>query len=118
MNSPSNMASEAFGAHAASTAGESVTHPFLWSVRRELWENRFVYIAPLGVAAVFLVGFLINASWLPTKVRGLSALGPAHFRDAIATPYDFAAGLMMLTTILVSVFYCIDALHSERRDRS
>jgi ABC-2 type transport system permease protein len=29
-----------------------------------------------------------------------------------------AAGLMMLTGIVVSVFYCLDALHGERRDRS
>jgi ABC-2 type transport system permease protein len=34
------------------------------------------------------------------------------------TPYDMAAGLLMLTCILVSVFYCLDALHGERRDRS
>ena len=39
-------------------------------------------------------------------------------RHGVATPYDLAAGLMMLTSILVSVFYCLDALHSERRDRS
>ena len=32
--------------------------------------------------------------------------------------YDMAAGLMMLTGIVVSVFYCLDALHGERRDRS
>jgi len=29
-----------------------------------------------------------------------------------------AAWLMMLTGIVVSVFYCLDALHDERRDRS
>jgi ABC-2 type transport system permease protein len=28
-----------------------------------------------------------------------------------------AAGLMMITGIIVSVFYCVDALHGERRDR-
>ena len=31
-----------------------------WSVRRELWENRSLYLAPLAVAAVFLFGFLIS----------------------------------------------------------
>ncbi len=31
-----------------------------WSVRRELWENRSIYIAPLAVAALFLFGFLIS----------------------------------------------------------
>jgi ABC-2 type transport system permease protein len=39
-------------------------------------------------------------------------------REAIAGPYDMVAGLMMLTGILVSVFYCLDALYGERRDRS
>ena len=28
------------------------TRPFYWSVRRELWENRSIYIAPLIVAGV------------------------------------------------------------------
>ena len=27
------------------------TRPFYWSVRRELWENRSIYVAPLAVAA-------------------------------------------------------------------
>ena len=30
------------------------TRPVYWSIRRELWENRSLYIAPLIVAAVFL----------------------------------------------------------------
>ena len=30
----------------------------------------------------------------------------------------FAAGLIMVTTLIVAVFYCLDALHGERRDRS
>jgi len=33
-------------------------------------------------------------------------------------PYDAAAGLLMGTALLVGVFYCLDALHGERRDRS
>src|SRR5947208_9711046 len=33
-------------------------------------------------------------------------------------PHDMADGVLMLTGIIVSVFYCLDALHSERRDRS
>ena len=91
---------------------------FYWSVRRELWENRSVYLAPLGVAAVFLLGFLISTFHLPGRMRGLSGLDPVHYQDAIELPYDIAAGLMMLTGIVVSVFYCADALYSERRDRS
>jgi ABC-2 type transport system permease protein len=93
-----------------------VTRPFYWSVRRELWENRWIYLAPVGVAAVFLFGFLISMIHLPGNLHGMSI--DLHHRDAIATPYDIVAGLMMLTTILVNVFYCADALYGERRDRS
>ena len=32
----------------------SATRPFYWSLRRELWENRSIYIAPLAVAALIL----------------------------------------------------------------
>jgi ABC-2 type transport system permease protein len=59
---------------------------------------------------------LISMIHLPGKMRGMSI--DLHHRDAIATPYDIVAGLMMLTTILVNVFYCADALYGERRDRS
>jgi ABC-2 type transport system permease protein len=81
-----------------------------------LWENRWIYLAPVGVAAVFLFGFLIATIHLPGWMRGMSI--DLHHRDAIAMPYDIVAGLMMLTTILVNVFYCADALYGERRDRS
>src|SRR5882762_3783613 len=97
-------------------AAISETRPLYWSIRRELWENRFIYIAPLAVAAVVLFAFSVSAIlgiW-----ESALRLGGAQHGDAIATPYDLAAGLMMLTTILVSVFYCLDALHGERRDRS
>jgi ABC-2 type transport system permease protein len=89
-----------------------------WSVRRELWENRSIYLAPLAVAGVFLFGFLISLIHLPARMRALSGLDPAHQRQAIAQPYDMAAAVLMLTLMLVGALYCLDALHSERRDRS
>jgi ABC-2 type transport system permease protein len=89
-----------------------------WSVRRELWENRSIYIAPLVAAAVILFGFLISMIHLPNKMRATLALDPANQHEALAEPYDAAAGLLMGTALLVGVFYCLDALHGERRDRS
>lgn len=119
MNTQSNaMRESALDAPAVAPVSMSAWQPLYWSVRRELWEYRSIYLAPLGVAAIFLLGFMISLVHLPAKMRGLSALDPAHYRDAIALPYDIAAGLMMLTGIIVSVFYCADALHGERRDRS
>ncbi len=118
MNTQSNTLSGSFDARTAASAALSPTRPIYWSIRRELWESRSIYIAPLCVAAVFLFGFLISTISLPGKMRSLSALDPAHQRQAIAMPYDMAAGLLMLTAMLVGAFYCLDALHGERRNRS
>jgi ABC-2 type transport system permease protein len=102
----------------AAPALMSPTRPLYWALRRELWENRFVYVAPLAVAGVFLIGYLVSMIHLPARMRQLSGVAPAHYRDAILAPYDIAAGFMMATYILVTLFYCAEALHSERRDRS
>jgi ABC-2 type transport system permease protein len=118
MSSQFNALSDSLQAQIAAPARLSETRPFYWSVRREMWENRSIYLAPLAVAAVFLLGFLITLIHFPAKMRALSGLDPARFHAAVATHYDIAAGLMMATMIIVSVFYCVDALHSERRDRS
>jgi ABC-2 type transport system permease protein len=96
----------------------SATRPMYWSVRRELWENRSIYIAPLAVAALILVGFLISTIHLPDKMRAALALDPVHQHELIEQPYTFAALLIMGTAFIVGVFYCLDALHGERRDRS
>jgi len=118
MNTPSNAMPESFDAQRVVPASLSVTRPMYWSVRRELWENRSIYIAPLVAAAVILFGFLISMIHLPNKMRATLALDPANQHEALAVPYDAAAGLLMGTALLVGVFYCLDALHGERRDRS
>jgi ABC-2 type transport system permease protein len=94
------------------------TQPMYWSVRRELWENRSLYIAPLVVAAVFLLGFLIGMFRLPGKMRAALALDAMQRQALIQRPYDEAALFIMGTAFIVAVFYCLDALHGERRDRS
>src|SRR4029077_3330441 len=45
-------------------------------------------------------------------------LDPAKQRAAIEIPYHVAAMMMIFTVFIVGVFYCLDALHGERRDRS
>jgi len=91
----------------------SVTRPLYWSIRRELWEYRSIYIAPLVVAAVTLFGFLIA-----TIGRAMSVTDLARRQAVLEEPYNFASLLIMGTTFVVAVFYCLDALHGERRDRS
>src|SRR5205807_4447238 len=80
--------------------------------------NRSIYVAPLIVAAIEIIGFAISAVGLPARRRAVLLLDPARQRHAIEQPYDAAAGMMMLTILIVGVFYCLDALHAERRERS
>jgi ABC-2 type transport system permease protein len=83
-----------------------------------LWENRSLYLAPLAVAALFIVGYLISTLRLVSKVHAGFALNPSQQQQALEQPYHFAALFIMGTTFIVSVFYCLDALYGERRDRS
>jgi len=119
MSTQSNaMPQSGLGSQPIGSAVMSGTRPMYWAVRRELWENRSICVAPLVVAGVTVVGFLISTIGLPHKMHALSALDAANQQQTIVMPYDFAAGLFMATQVLVGVFYCLDALHGERRDRS
>jgi ABC-2 type transport system permease protein len=119
MNTQSNAVPESpLDMQGMTPAVVSATRPMYWSVRRELWENRSIYIAPLAVAAVYMLGFLVSLIWLPRSMRALPALDPAHQRIELAMPYSHAAMLIMLIAFLVGIFYSLDALHGERRDRS
>ena len=114
MNTPSNVMPESsVESQAIARAHVPATRLMYWSIRRELWEYRSIYVAPLAAAAVFLFGFLIA---LPHHMHGVKTLDQAH--EALDTPYELAAGLIMGTAFIVGIFYSLDALYGERRDRS
>jgi ABC-2 type transport system permease protein len=112
MNTPSNAIPEPSREWPA-PAAISGTRRMYWSVRRELWENRSIYIAPLAVAALVLVGFLIA-----TIGRAMATRNLVQRQAVLEEPYTFAMGVIMVTAFIVSIFYSLDALHGERRDRS
>jgi ABC-2 type transport system permease protein len=120
MNTPSNAMSESpRESQVLAPANIPATRRMYWSVRRELWEYRSIYIAPLAVAGVFLFGFLINLIILRRlMLHGVWTLDPAQQHRALDMPYEFAAGLIMGTAFIVGIFYSLDALYGERRDRS
>jgi ABC-2 type transport system permease protein len=119
MNTPSNTVPESpIDSQITAARPMSATRPLYWSVWRELWENRSIYVAPLIVAAVQIFGFAISTIGLAERRRAVLLLDPAHQRAAIEQPYDLAAMMMIFIVFIVGVFYCLDALHGERRDRS
>jgi ABC-2 type transport system permease protein len=96
----------------------SATRPLYWSVRRELWENRSIYIAPMAVAGVILVGYLIALIHIPLHIQQLAEHHHMSRNGMMQEPYDVASGFIMGIGLIVAVFYCLDALYGERRDRS
>jgi ABC-2 type transport system permease protein len=118
MNTESNVPEPPLDSQQIAPAPMSATRPLYWSMRRELWENRSIYIAPLIVAGLVVFGYAISVIGLPHRRRALLLLDPVKQRALVEQPYDVAAMMLMLTAFLVGVFYCLDALHGERRDRS
>ena len=87
-------------------------------MRRELWENRSIVLAPLIVAAVVLFASSMITFGLPRRIRAAEGLGPAKHHSALVNTFSMAPAPIMLATLLVGLFYSLDALYGERRDRS
>jgi ABC-2 type transport system permease protein len=118
MNTQSNaVTGSPLETRADAPTGISEGRRMYWAVRRELWEFRSIYVAPLAASAVFLFGFLISTMHLPSRMRA-SGQGSDYVHEFMLQSCGFAALVLMGTMILVAIFYCLEALHSERRDRS
>ncbi len=102
---------------------------FVTLIRREFWEHRSLWIAPLAVAALLLIGVAfsgVTTGGLKIDIDDQSF----NFADKIenVTPtqrskmfgvFIALVGVPILFTMVVVVFfYLADALYSERKDRS
>jgi ABC-2 type transport system permease protein len=87
-------------------------------VWRELWENHSIYIAPSIVSAIIVFGSFVGCFHLPGRRQNALLLDPARRQAAIEMPYDIAAVMLIFTAFIIGLFYCLDALHGERRERS
>jgi len=119
MNPQSNASPENSTPQRTGTSTPSPTRPLYWSIRRELWESRAVYLAPLAVAGVLLFGFLLYLFKFPTDLKfEMTAYPEKKHPDILLQPFDFAAGTVMGIAFLIGLLYCVEALNTERRDRS
>jgi len=113
MTTRATSVSESSQAFAPSLAAS--LRPVYWSVRRELWENRWIYVALAVAAVLFLLGFTISVLHLGHYSHMES---PSYLRQSLAAQYELAPAMIMGAAIIVSIFYCLEALYGERRDRS
>ena len=101
----------------------------LMLIRREVWENRSLWIAPLVISGVILVAAAfggINVEGSPGFPFGRDAEGSsvaAHIGGS-KSQMAYAIGISAITMIqlialgVLVFFYLLDALLAERKDRS
>lgn len=88
-----------------------------WQIRRELWEHRAIWIAPLAVAAFTVLIHFLSTLVISDAARAAALADPARARD-LMTHYKAMIGVTVLSGMVVGVLYSLETLHGERRDRS
>jgi len=83
----------------------------LWSLRRELWEHRWLWSVPLIAGAIAIAVF---TSVVITQL----VTGGANIELRISSVFDLASRILLITGTLVAFVYCAESLHGERRDRA
>lgn len=109
-----------------------------WLVRREFWEHKGALLWAPIVAGGLMVAFLaVTLIWslregrlggrlivngketdLSVMFNSLPLEKQVHMMDMLGTGYMAAAAPLFLMLAAVVFFYCLGALHEERRDRS
>lgn len=90
----------------------------VWLLRRETWEHRALYIAPLITLAILLIGLASDFTAIPNGVRALGTVAPGREGAVLGALHLVIAVPFVIVMTIVAAFYCLDALYGERRDRS
>lgn len=85
-------------------------------VRREFWEHRALWIAPLVVAGLILLGAIVADLHLRGGPGALAAL--AHGDVMFVTTVWLITMPQFFVMMIVLFLYAIDCLYTERKDRS
>ena len=95
-------------------------------LRRELWEHRSIYVAPIAVAIIMsllTIAGIVTASAFDNEVR-MAILGASNIvgdaeRQAAFTVFFLGTSWIFLFTLaILTVFYTLDSLYAERKDKS
>ena len=83
-------------------------------IRREFWEHRALWMAPLAVAALLLIGAIIGKVNFDSSLAAL----PEQRRALFGVFMALAAVPQFITLLFIMVMYAGDCLYTERKDRS
>lgn len=94
-------------------------------LRRELWEHRAIYVVPLVVglivALMSLTGQVVVSAFdqaVDMTIFGASNLGERERAAAVSVLMTAISSPLVLAMSVLTVFYLLDCLYAERKDRS
>jgi ABC-2 type transport system permease protein len=96
---------------------------FTWLIRRELWEHKAIWIAPAIVIGCFVLLVLTGNVHLGPigdfEDAALDTALPEHVQVSLLTiVYAGLALVMDMVMGFIALFYALDSLYADRRDRS
>ena len=95
-------------------------------IKRELWEHRSIYVTPVAIASIVTLGSLAMlmlaggfAKELDIAIFGATNIAGDAERQAVLTGYFVGtSGVFLLAATVLTVFYTLDSLYAERKDKS
>jgi ABC-2 type transport system permease protein len=95
-------------------------------IKRELWEHRSIYVTPAAIAVIVTLGVLAMlmlasgfAKELDMAIFGAQNLaGDAERRAALTGFFVGTSWVFLVALMFLTVFYSLDSLYAERKDKS
>ena len=95
-------------------------------IRRELWEHRSIYVTPAAIAVIVTLGVLATlmlasgfAKELDVAIFGAQNLaGDVERRAALTGFFVGTSWVFLVALMFLTVFYSLDSLYAERKDKS
>jgi ABC-2 type transport system permease protein len=99
---------------------------YLALIKRELWEHRAIFVTPIAIASIVTLGTLM-ALMLAGEFRqeldlaifgAQNVVGDVERRAFLTAFFGGTSWLFLLGLGVLSVFYALDSLYAERKDKS
>ena len=94
-------------------------------IRRELWEHRAIYVMPLVIALLVFLGSVTGQVAVSSfdhavdiGILGATNLGENGRSAAITVLMISLSSTFVFAMWILTIFYSLDALYAERKDRS
>lgn len=94
-------------------------------IQRELWEHRAIYVAPIVIAVIvslmLVTGQVAVSAFdqaIDIVILGATNLGDNERAAAVTLMMTATSPMFLITMWIMTIFYALDSLYAERKDRS